>query len=655
MRALRPRWRWLLVLLIAWAAMMGSAQARWELRVCVPPDDLPSSDQFERGYNNKVARLVADALGADLHYVWTPIGRQTVRDHLRTGACDVVMGVPDGYLGLLSTIPYYQIPHVFLYHRETGLAIDSLEDPALRSLRVATYPLGLADFALRQQGITPVLFHPTDLTTQMAVARPLVEAVRQRRVDVAILSGSVGAQYVKTFPDELAIRPVTPEVAPPFVPMFQTGTMAVRPGDQSLRDALDRALASRWDAVQDVFHQAGIPLLPLPHPGPGSAEPRNDGAMELRVGVVLPVPSGVPAVTDPAGASAQLGAMFAEDVLDLEAAEHGIRLRVLVASAPDAQAARRAAQRLVEVDGVAALVGGFGVDDVRALDEVARASGIPFFNVGASADALRQETGPSTFHVEARASTYLDALVRWFVSYGARRWIVVYPASDEGLTLHEHALDALGKAGAIVVASFEVEPERRTFTPEADAIVEAGPDAVLSLLAAENQDFFLAQLQELPSALRIVHFPHAVTQTRDYWMRMSQASSAAEHAYRPVLWEPTLGGPAAAVNERFGAQFGVPMDGPAWAVYASVHILLQAAVRARSVEGSQLAAYIARPGVAFDVAKRVAATFGTSDRQLQQPLYLVRGRPGAVLGVKLSERLALAELVAELPVRDGAE
>ena len=40
----------------------------------------------------------------------------------------------------------------------------------------------------------------------------------------------------------------------------------MRPQDEALRDAIDHALAARWDDVQAVLKDAGVPLLHLPQP-----------------------------------------------------------------------------------------------------------------------------------------------------------------------------------------------------------------------------------------------------------------------------------------------------------------------------------------------------------------------------------------------------
>src|SRR2546430_15781084 len=69
------------------------AQPR-ELRVCADPDNLPLSDASGSGFENRIARLVAEEMGAELRYEWLPLRRGFVRKTIDAGLCDVFIGVP---------------------------------------------------------------------------------------------------------------------------------------------------------------------------------------------------------------------------------------------------------------------------------------------------------------------------------------------------------------------------------------------------------------------------------------------------------------------------------------------------------------------------------------------------------------------------------
>ena len=68
---LKPAALTVVFLVIAGAA---SGQSR-ELRVCADPDNMPFSNIQQRGFENRIAELVAADLGAHLTYVWQRMGR----------------------------------------------------------------------------------------------------------------------------------------------------------------------------------------------------------------------------------------------------------------------------------------------------------------------------------------------------------------------------------------------------------------------------------------------------------------------------------------------------------------------------------------------------------------------------------------------------
>src|SRR4051794_18708546 len=97
--------------------------ARGTLRVCADPNNLPFSDESRRGFENRLAQLVADELGEDVNYTWWAQRRGFIRNTLKAQACDVVMGVPAQYGLVASTKPYYRSSYVFVSRADRHLDI----------------------------------------------------------------------------------------------------------------------------------------------------------------------------------------------------------------------------------------------------------------------------------------------------------------------------------------------------------------------------------------------------------------------------------------------------------------------------------------------------------------------------------------------------
>ncbi|BAS26984.1 quinoprotein dehydrogenase-associated putative ABC transporter substrate-binding protein [Limnochorda pilosa] len=288
-------------LLVTTAVLSGSTSSAqgddgWELTVCADPNNLPYSNDRLEGFENRIAQMLADSLGARLTYAWWPQRRGFIRETLREGLCDVVMGVPDQYPLALTSEPYYRTSYVFVTRSDRALEIASLDDPVLRDLHIGVQMVG-DDYtntppahALANRGMAEnvVGYSVYGDYTSPAPLAPIMQAVADGDVDVAIVWGPIAGYFAKKMPVELKLHPVTPEIEPPFLPMVFSVSMAVRQGDEALRDQLDRAIEANWEQIQAVLTEYGVPTLPIPG-APGSAgasapPPKDASATGLRRG-----------------------------------------------------------------------------------------------------------------------------------------------------------------------------------------------------------------------------------------------------------------------------------------------------------------------------------------------------------------------------------
>ena len=132
--------RYLTVLCLCLGSLVSSAAPL--LRVCADPNNLPYSDQQQKGFENELATMIANDLGMQVIYTWFPQRGAFFRKTLDAGKCDVVMGVPAGMTGIDTTQPYYRSGYVFVSRRDRNLNIASLDDPRLHQLRIGIHNLG---------------------------------------------------------------------------------------------------------------------------------------------------------------------------------------------------------------------------------------------------------------------------------------------------------------------------------------------------------------------------------------------------------------------------------------------------------------------------------------------------------------------------------
>jgi mxaJ protein len=248
------------------------AEGGWDLVVCAEAANLPFSNDRGEGFENKIAELLAEDLGARVEYEYlllpTAVERHT---RLQQGDCDVLMATVDGQEGYTTTLAYYRSSYVFVYRADRGIDVASFDDEILRELRIGVLmPDGRnvspGTHALAMRGLIPnQVGFLADYTVPDSIGA-IVDAVVQGHIDVAVAWGPTVGALVASAAEPLVIRPVQPEIDAPFVPMVFSISIGLRTGEEELRDLLDEALARRWDDIQLVLDDYGIPRLPLPRP-----------------------------------------------------------------------------------------------------------------------------------------------------------------------------------------------------------------------------------------------------------------------------------------------------------------------------------------------------------------------------------------------------
>jgi ABC transporter substrate binding protein (PQQ-dependent alcohol dehydrogenase system) len=371
--------------------------------------------------------------------------------------------------------------------------------------------------------------------------------------------------------------------------------------------------------------------------GPGDA---------LYIGVIIPAaPEGdgrelVAAVAR----AAEQGARMAEEEHAFNAELFGIEFEVLIEQASGGDAVVVAAERLVDESGAFAIAGGFSDEEALALGAWAQERNVPFLNVAAQSDALRNELCfATTYHVEPSAAMYLDALAGWYVRSGFRRWHVVVDDGEASAALRERMLWSLRER------HFGAREEGRSEIVEGaatdglpDAIRRSNADLIVLLVGPDEQLRITADLEQAGVTVPVAGFPHPETQTRTFYDRSRTGAPVLGSDHRAASWEATLDAYGAReINARFLAEFGDPMEPTAWSTYQAVKILFEAATLGGAVDPDAVMAFI--DGGVFDIWKGIGASFRSWDRQLRQSLYLVNINSEAV------DPFDMVILVGELP------
>jgi mxaJ protein len=252
-------------LVAAWAGLALGEPA--ELRVCADPDNLPYSHADGSGFENRIARVIADELGARLAYDWLPQIRGYVRKTLGEGRCDVFIGVPSEFERLLTTKPYYRSSYAFV-SRDAGAPVRSFDDARLARLTIGVQLVGddLAatppGHALAARGMVDnVRGYP--VMGEGPAAQRMVQAVARGELDVAVVWGPQAGYHAS----RAGKLPVALAGAPPAlrgIPFEYSISMGVKRGNRALRDALDAAIERRRAEIDAILAAYHVPRTDLP-------------------------------------------------------------------------------------------------------------------------------------------------------------------------------------------------------------------------------------------------------------------------------------------------------------------------------------------------------------------------------------------------------
>ena len=373
---------------------------------------------------------------------------------------------------------------------------------------------------------------------------------------------------------------------------------------------------------------------------------------EVRIGVILPpvqASTGSDVGDELAGAVAKAaaqGAAMAADEFTFNAEMLGIDFALVATEAAGAAAVTEAAANLLAEHSVFGVVGGFDAAEAAALAAWSAETGIPFINVGSSADELRNGLcQPTMFHVEPSAAMYLDALAGWYVRSGLRNWYFVHGSDEESTAQWQRSLRGLRERhfGARSVGERAYE-RGMDLADLADRIERANADLVVLLVPAVDQLAVLAGLEAGGVDAMVTGFPYPEAETRTFYAASRSVAPNLGTGHRISSWEATLDAYGAReLNARYRATYGDPMDASAWAVYQGVKMLYDSAFFGASHVPADVVAYLGNDQAVFDVWKGIGTTFREWDGQLRQSLYLAK------IDATSQDQFTIASLVGELP------
>jgi branched-chain amino acid transport system substrate-binding protein len=302
----------------------------------------------------------------------------------------------------------------------------------------------------------------------------------------------------------------------------------------------------------------------------------------------------------------------------------GRKLEILKEDSVNPQTASTKAERLIERDKVAAIVGEISSASCLTIAQVAQRTKNLYINTGGNSDALRgSNCNKYMFHVESQNSMYVKTCGRSLMDQGlvkGKKWFSLTADYAFGHDLLKVAKRFMEGNGGQFAADKLVPTDATDFSGLLLEIRNAKPDLVISNLAGNQITNFLKQYTEFG-----LKFPVA-----GFGFDTAQAWAAGKENFGgiwPVVWHHFIDTPG---SKKFVADFskkyGKPPENQAWGDYISVKILAQTMAEIKSTEALKIIEHLEK-GAKFDLLKTRPGYFRASDHQLMHEMYTVTALP----------------------------
>jgi branched-chain amino acid transport system substrate-binding protein len=342
------------------------------------------------------------------------------------------------------------------------------------------------------------------------------------------------------------------------------------------------------------------------------------------------------------GAYAQLGIRMAEEEINAAGGVMGRKLAITSEDSVNPATAATKAQRMLDQDGVAFLMGEINSASALTIMQVAERNKRLFMQIGARSDALRgKNCNKFTFHVDIPSTAMVNAVGKALVRDNMMKDKKFYTLTADYIFGHDLARAAksfFDANGGKLIGDELVATDVTDFSPYLLKIRQAKPDVVCSNLAGNQVTTLIKQYAEFGLPYPIVGFN---LNTADAWA----AGDGNLSGTWPTVWYHTLDVPTSKVFvETFIKKHGKPPENHAWIEYISLKIMAQAMNETKSTDTDKLIAYLEK-SPQFDILKGRKGYFRDWDHQLMQEAYPFTVRAAG----KAKDKWDFLELGAAIP------
>ncbi|MBN9260800.1 MAG: ABC transporter substrate-binding protein [Hyphomicrobium sp.] len=320
------------------------------------------------------------------------------------------------------------------------------------------------------------------------------------------------------------------------------------------------------------------------------------------------------------GDYAVMAADQAADEINAAGGVLGRKIELLKEDSVNPQTASTKAERMIERDKVACIVGEISSASCLTIAQVAQRTKNLFVNTGGNSDALRgSNCNRYMFHVESQNSMYVKTVGRSLLAGNmvkGKKWYSLTADYAFGHDLLRVAKRFMEQNGGQFAADELVPTDLSDFSSILTKIRNSKPDLVVSNLAGNQITNFLKQYSEFGLEFPVAGFGF---DTAVAW----GAGKGNFFGTWPLVWHHLID---TAGSKKFVADFTArykkPPENQAWGDYIALKILAQAMNDAKSIEAVQIIEHLEKEPK-FDLLKTRPGYFRKYDHQLMHEMYAV--------------------------------
>ena len=399
---------------------------------------------------------------------------------------------------------------------------------------------------------------------------------------------------------------------------------------------MDRSLLDlrRRDLLKAAGAASALSTLGFPAIVSGQADAIRFGHLTPRTGFLGPL-----------GEYAVMGVTLAVEEINAAGGVMGRKIELIAEDSVNPQTASTKAERLLERDKVACIIGEISSASGLAIAQVAQRNRVLFFNTGCNSDELRGKAcNRYMFHTEAANSMYVGAEGQALLRDGlvkGKKWYSLTADYAFGHDLLKVAKRFMAANGGSFAADELVPTDVADFSPFLLKIRNAKPDLVVSNLAGAQITNFMKQYLEFGLPFPVVGFGY---DTAVAW----GAGKGNVLGIWPLVWDSQVQTPSSKrFTDAFGKKYSKPPENQAWGDYVSTKVVAQAMNEIKSTDSTKLAEHLEK-GAKFDILKGREGYYRNWDHQLMQEMYTITFKPAA----QVKDKWDLFTLSAPVPAAD---